>query len=59
MESGGCIGCHFVGDHEYCVLRHIKLPKGHFSEYIDHASDHVIDQIQNCCFHSWMDAVHV
>ena len=24
--------------------------KGNFSEYIENASDHVIDQIQHCCF---------
>ena len=32
------------------ILRHIKSLKGNFSEYIENASDHVIDQIQNCCF---------
>ena len=31
------------------ILTHIKSLKGNFSEYIEHASDHVIDQIQNCC----------
>ena len=49
MDSGIGIGGHFVGHGEYHVLRHIKSLKGHFSEYIEHASDHVIDQIQNCC----------
>ena len=49
MDSGGCIGGHFVGEREYRVLRHIKLLKGNFSEYIENASDHVIDLIQNCC----------
>ena len=49
MDSGSCIGGNFVGECEYCVLRHIKLLKGHFSEYIENASDHVIDLIQNCC----------
>ena len=48
MDSGGCIGGYFVGEHEYCVLRHIKLLRGHFNEYIENASDHVIDLIQNC-----------
>ena len=28
------------------ILRHIKR---HFSEYIENASDHVIDQIETCC----------
>ena len=32
------------------ILTHIKSLKGNFSEYIEHASDHVIDHIQNCCF---------
>ena len=32
------------------ILTHIKSLKGNFSEYIEHASDHVIDQIQNCCY---------
>merc|ERR1712081_1043 len=32
------------------ILRHIKSLKGNFSEYIEHASDHDIDQIQYCCF---------
>merc|ERR1712239_56030 len=32
------------------ILTHIKSLKGNFSEYIEHASDHDIDQIQNCCF---------
>ena len=27
------------------ILTHIKSLKGNFSEYIEHASDHVIDQI--------------
>ena len=36
------------------ILRHIKSLKGNFSEYIENASDHVIDQIQNCCF-AFMD----
>ena len=49
MDSGIGIGGHFVGHGEYHILRHINLLKGHFSEYIEHASDHVIDQIQNCC----------
>merc|ERR1711954_200911 len=31
------------------ILPHIKSLKGNFSEYIENASDHVIDQIQNCC----------
>ena len=31
------------------IFRHIKSLKGNFSEYIENASDHVIDQIQNCC----------
>merc|ERR1711954_476816 len=31
------------------ILTHIKSLKGNFSEYIEHASDDVIDQIQNCC----------
>ena len=31
------------------ILTHIKSLKGNFSEYIEHASDHVIDQIQKCC----------
>ena len=48
MDYGSCIGGHFVGEREYCVLRHIRLPKGNFSEYIEHASDHVIDLIQKC-----------
>ena len=49
MDYSGCIGGHFVGEREYCVLRHIKLLKGNFSEYIENVSDHVIDLIQNCC----------
>merc|ERR1712081_122971 len=32
------------------ILTHIKSLKGNFSEYIEHASDHDIDQIQYCCF---------
>ena len=36
------------------ILTHIKSLKGNFSEYIENASDHVIDQIQNCCF-AFMD----
>ena len=38
--------------HKVCevILRHTKSLKGNFSEYIENASDHVIDQIQNCCF---------
>merc|ERR1712081_167544 len=31
------------------ILTHIKSLKANFSEYIENASDHVIDQIQNCC----------
>merc|ERR1712239_102845 len=31
------------------ILTHIKSLKGNFSEYIEHASGHDIDQIQNCC----------
>ena len=31
------------------ILTHIKSLKGNYSEYIEHASDHDIDQIQNCC----------
>ena len=54
MDSGIGIGGHFVGHGEYHILRHINLLKGHFSEYIEHVSDHVIDQIQNCCF-AFMD----
>merc|ERR1712081_127367 len=30
------------------ILTHVKSLKGNFSEYIENASDHVIDQIQNC-----------
>ena len=33
------------------ILTHINSLKGNFSEYIENASDHVIDQIQNCCSH--------
>ena len=47
MDYSGCIGGHLVGEREYRVLRHIKLLKGNFSEYIEHSSDHVIDLIQN------------
>ena len=38
-------------NHKVCedILTHIKSLKGNFSEYIEHASDHVIDQIENCC----------
>ena len=36
------------------ILTHVKSLKGNFSEYIENASDHVIDQIQNCCF-AFMD----
>ena len=36
------------------ILTHINSLKGNFSEYIENASDHVIDQIQNCCF-AFMD----
>ena len=36
------------------ILTHIKSLKGNFSEYIENASDHVIDQIQNCCL-AFMD----
>merc|ERR1711954_562182 len=36
------------------ILTHINSLKGNFSEYIKNASDHVIDQIQNCCF-AFMD----
>ena len=54
MDYSICLGGHFVGECEYCVLRHIKLLKGHFSEYIENSSDHVIDQIQNFCF-AFMD----
>ena len=32
------------------ILTHINSLRGNFSEYIEHASDHVIDQIQNCCY---------
>ena len=32
------------------ILTYIKSLKGNFSEYIEHASDHDIDQIQYCCF---------
>ena len=49
MDYSGCIGGHFVGEREYCVLRHMKLQNGLFSEYDEHASDHVIDLIKNCC----------
>merc|ERR1711954_95227 len=31
------------------ILTHIKSLKGNYSEYIEHASDHDIDQIQKCC----------
>ena len=48
MDSGIGIGGYFVGHSEYHVLRHIKLLKGHFSEYIEHASNHVFNQTQNC-----------
>ena len=49
---------HFLEDnlelakHEACevILRHMKSLKGHFSENIENASNHVIDQIQNCSF---------
>ena len=34
------------------ILTHINSLKGNFSEYIEHASEHVIDLIQNCCMHS-------
>merc|ERR1711954_271938 len=36
------------------ILTHIKSLKGNFSEYIENASDLVINQIQNCCF-AFMD----
>ena len=36
------------------ILTHINSLKGNFSEYIENASDHVIDQIQNCCY-AFMD----
>ena len=36
------------------ILTHIKSLKGNFSEYIENASDHVVDQIQKWC-HAFFD----
>ena len=47
LEMANCKMCEMI-------LRHIKSLKGNISEYIENASDHVIDQIQNCCF-AFMD----
>ena len=43
LELANCKVCELI-------LTHIKSLKGNFSEYIEHASDHDIDQIQYCCF---------
>merc|ERR1711954_173749 len=42
LELANCKVCELI-------LTHIKSLKGNFSEYIENASDHGIDQIQNCC----------
>ena len=47
LELANCKVCELI-------LTHIKSLKGNFSEYIENASDHVIDQIQNCCY-AFMD----
>ena len=43
LELANCKVCELI-------LTHIKSLKGNFSEYIEHASDYDIDQIQYCCF---------
>ena len=50
LEYGQLQKCKMCED----ILTHVKSLKGNFSEYIENASDHVIDQIQNCCF-AFMD----